>query len=171
MAKRIYETAAGKSLSAWVILKGSRVVAVVRAHYGNSGHVTVEVTQREAAYLRCEAAQAKLLKRALRSREAAYNQWALQRASAGGYGYDKTTAALAGLWIDGHKLTNHCGARIKSPKSNGGLWPEGSKARRGYRFANYVNKQDGSPAGYSDCYRQSGLDYLRDLGYEIVEAL
>jgi len=98
MAKRIYETAAGKSLSAWVILKGSRVVAVVRAHYGNSGHVTVEVTQREAAYLRCEAAQAKLLKRALRSREAAYNQWALQRASAGGYGYDKLSSCLSRIF-------------------------------------------------------------------------
>ena len=71
MSKYVRETAAGKSISAYVIMKGARHVATVQAHFSNGGRCLVNVWHTDG-------------------RE-------MQHASAGGYGYDKFTAALSGL--------------------------------------------------------------------------
>ena len=90
--KRISETAAGKSLSAWVVMNpGGLHVATVQAHFGPTGRTSVEVWNPHGA--------------------------AVQRGSAGGYGYDKLTEALRGLSIDGHLLTGHC-SRHRAPCPN-----------------------------------------------------
>lgn len=84
MAKLVAETAAGRSIRALVILneKGEEV-AKVHAHYSNSGRVTVDVFNFPGAYL--------------------------QQGVATGHGYDKFTAAIRGLVIDGHEILDHSG--------------------------------------------------------------
>lgn len=82
--KQVRETTAARSIRAIVIMRGKRHVATVQAHYGNS-RVSVDVWHTDGT--------------------------PLQQGSASGYGYDKFTAALSGLTIDGHKMTDHCGAR------------------------------------------------------------
>lgn len=109
MTKYVSDTSAAKSVSAWIILnrKGQHV-ATVKAHYGNS-RVLVNV--------HCD-------------------KGGFQHATASGYGYDKFTAALSRLSIDGHKMTDHCEARLKPPR---GLpcFPSDYKPRKGYSLANY----------------------------------
>lgn len=196
MTKYVRETAAAKSISAWVILKGSRYVATVQAHFGNS-RVLVNIWQHGEE---------------------------MQSGTASGYGYDKLTAALAGLKIDGHELTDHC-SRLgapKPPKGNAGLFPRDYKPRAGFSLSNWTRASretgkrfhaydwndkarrelglpdDGrlisdsqfqtmadladnlkkaweeSPdyaEGYADCYRESGLKYLEKLGYSVHSAI
>lgn len=163
----IRESSAGQSLSAWVILnrKGEHV-ATVQAHYANSGGVTVNVRNHGDAA--CYA----------------YTVASLQVGRAGGYGYDKTTAALSGLYVDGVKLTNHCEERLPRPK--GCLWQDSDRARierKGYRLANWHGPRkagdptygrDGVPdeaSGWTDAYRESGLDILRAFGYRVIQAI
>lgn len=99
-----------------------------------------------------------------------------QKGTAGGYGYDKLTAALSGMTIDGHSLSDHCGADDKS-RAYLKAWhkataPEAKKKveenarKRGYYFANWQTDK-----GWSSCYRASGLDYLTALGYQLIYAL
>jgi hypothetical protein len=158
MPKYVSDTSAGKAISAWVILRGSREVATIRVFYGNS--CLVNVFQGTEAVARC----AKAVKMTTEGR-AAYDRFGFQRASAGGYGYDKLTAALSDLMIDGHLLTDYCGASKKRPAS--GAWPYKTKAPRGYRFANYSEEA----GGYTDCYRIQGLDYLKAIGYRVLQAI
>lgn len=151
----VSETSAGQSASAFVILKGKRHVANVTAAYGKGGRVLVNVFNYGSE-----------------NKSAPLN---MQHGSAGGYGYDKFTAALSGLEIDGHKLSNHCDGRKEPPK--GGVWPKGSKAPKGWHFANFSTRdRDGNdlPAelhGWESCYRESGLDYLKARGYRVIQAL
>lgn len=185
MTKYVSDTAAGKSLSAYVILnrKGEHV-ATVKAHHGNS---------RCTANVHC-------------------HRDGFQHATASGYGYDKFTAALAGLTIDGHRMSDHCGESLKRPKR--GYWLESDKIKRGYKLANYstfecatgkalhpydwqdmARKALGESAdyktvlrhsrelqiqaanrheiegGYRDCHRESGLRYLEALGYRVIQAI
>ncbi len=44
-----------------------------------------------------------------------------QAGSAGGYGYDKLTAALAGMTIDGYTMADHCGGGDGDRKKSGGV--------------------------------------------------
>jgi len=149
---QVRETAAGKSISAWVILNRKGVfVARVQAHYGQS-RVLVNVWTMTGDV-------------------------PLQEGSASGYGYDKFTAALSGLIIDGHKMTDHCGENRKPPKGHS-VWPDGTKAPKGYRFGNYVQKGHGDlfglpedAEGWTDCWRISGLEYLSALGYQVISAI
>lgn len=199
MSKFVSDTAAGKSLSAYVILnpKGQHV-ATVKAHFSNAGVCLVNVHCTRDGF---------------------------QYARASGYGYDKFTAALSGLTIDGHKMSDHC-SKDGAPKPPRGrvTFPSGHKPRKGYALANYasVSRKTGravhsyhwideakaalgySPAlleksddaavwdaiceraaelekawrasddceqGYTSCYRLSGLDYLKDLGYRVIQAV
>ena len=137
--RQVRETAAGSSIRAIVIMRGKRHVATVQAHYGNS-RVSVDVWHTDGT--------------------------PLQQASASGYGYDKFTSALSGLTIDGHTITDHCGARKKPPRG-AKVWPSDAKAPRGYRFANWSAEL----GGYRDCYRESGLKYLEAIGYTVIDAI
>lgn len=124
----VLETAAAKAISAYVVLnrKGENV-AIIRAHFGNS-RVLVNVHDNKAGF---------------------------QHGTASGYGYDKFTAALRGLTIDGHELSDHCGARIKPP--NGArVFPSNYKPRKGYTLANYCTV-DAATGNRLDSYHWRNL--------------
>ena len=161
MSKYVSKTKAGKSISAYVILKGKRQVATVRVHYGDTGRVLVNVWQDSDAYTR----SARKAGYKVSDREA-HDLFAFQYASAGGGGYDKLTAALGGMWIDGHKLTDHCAVQ-KIPPKGSCVFPVGYTAPKGYTLANWRSDK----AGWGSCFRLSGLDYLKDRGYIVVQAI
>jgi hypothetical protein len=168
--KYVSDTKAGKSISAYIILnKKGKEVATVRAHYSDGGNVLVNIFQSSETH-------------------------GFQAGSAGGYGYDKFTAALSGLQIDGHKLTNHCGESKKMPK--GGF--RAAKPPRGWMFNNRALFTDRKtlatdterdeweekigrfhnhnlPPGWyyapTSCYRNEGMNYLRSFGYRILKAI
>ena len=107
----VSECAAAKSVSAYVILNPKGVhVATLRAHHGGTCTVNVfqvgdvvNVRSYEAAGFRQgDMNRDKYLK-------AAHDAFGFQVGRAGGGGYDKFTAALSGMIIDGHKMTvdNH----------------------------------------------------------------
>lgn len=110
MTKYVSDTSAAKSVSAYIILnrKGEHV-ATVKAYFGNGGSCLVNVHDDKAGF---------------------------QYARASGYGYDKFTAALRGLTIDGHKLTDHCGESINPPRGKP-CFLDGYKPRKGFQLANY----------------------------------
>lgn len=106
------------------------------------------------------------------------------RGTAGGYGYDKFTAALSGLSIDGHKMADHSGrdeTSAKLLKAYGKARMAGedgdtafTRARKlGYYFTNWSEGgyQPNEWEGYQSCYRETGLDLLRTLGYRIIQAI
>lgn len=198
MTKYVSDTAAGKSVSAYVILnrKGEHV-ATVKAHWGNS---------RCLVNVHCDKA-------------------GFQAATASGYGYDKFSAALSHCTIDGHEMSDHCGKALKPPKGRF-VWPRDAKAPKGYWFVNWCtvdaktgNRRDSyhwrdlalriwreengldestypesqetwdyvarngrrlaseasergdTAEGWQDCYRLVGLDYLKALGYRVIQAI
>lgn len=147
--KQVRETKPGKSLSAWVILKDGKRVATVQAAYLDSGSVWVDVW---------DDAKGEISK----------------QGRAGGGGYDKFMAALSGAVIDGHVITDHCGARLPFPD---GLkcFPEDFKAPAGYHLANWIRGDLGGDfqkmQGYRDCYKSPGLRYLEEIGYQVIQAI
>lgn len=161
MVKYVSETKAAKAISAHVILHGARVVAVVKIHHG-TGRKFCNIHQRSEAW-RKSAAMYGIDVSTRVGEETGHDRFSFQYASASGYGMDLTNQMLAGLWIDGHKLSDNCGEWLQRPDA--GHWPRDAVAPPGYRFANY------GADGPTDCYRTPGLDYLRDFGYEIVTAI
>lgn len=95
---------------------------------------------------------------------------------AGGYGYDRFTAALSGASIDGVRLHDHCGqdestAKILHAYHKGRIDVETAKKRAhriGARFANAGHGPDGK---YMSLYYESGLERLRVMGYRIIQPL
>lgn len=157
--KYVNETSAGKAISAWVILKRHRHIATIRASYSNGGRVLVNVFNNG-------------------DKNRSAEKIPFQHASASGYGYDKLTAALSGLVIDGHTLSNHCGVSLKRPAS--GLWPRDFTPPKGYHMANFTTSKwvndervelPKDEQGYSDCYKHSGLEYMKALGYTVIRAI
>lgn len=118
-------------------------------------------------------------------KEQARELWGNQSATAGGYGYDKRTAALAGLVIDGHTLADNCGnvpeaaaAKDRLMKAylaqpvKGGVVPYretydwiGKAAKLGARFANWRGDT------YTSLHFEPGLSRLEMLGYTVIEAI
>lgn len=179
----VRETAAGKSIKAFVILdrKGAEV-ATVNCHFSDGGVCLVNVWQSTAPALKSQAAFAKANPQAKPSKD---RDFYFQHAKASGYGYDKETSALSGLYIDGHLLTDHC-SRLGAPKPPKGrkTFPRDTKAPKGYSFANYADGaktfHDGTrfhpdmpetESGYADCYRDSGLKFLTAIGYRVHQAI
>lgn len=191
--KHVRETTAGKSISAYVILnpKGEHV-ATVQSHYANGGTVTVDVWNiGDKATLKTALAMGYSVDEKGHLIDAKgvnmglypYCVAGLQQGRAGGGGYDKFTAALRGAVIDGHKMTDHCGESRKPPKGRK-TWPRDAKAPKGFRFANWIDgsrkAHDGSrmyphipegESGYASCYRESGLEYLKAIGYRVIQAI
>ena len=68
--------------------------------------------------------------------------------------------------IDGHKLTDHCQESLPKPA---GLdyFPYDFDVPAGYSLANYRKDVH----GWNDCYRDAGLDYLKSLGYSVIQAI
>jgi len=110
MVKFVRESAAGKAISAWAITNGrGECVAKVQAHFAPSGGVSVDVFDS--------------------GRD-------VQHGSAGGYGYDKLTAALSGLVVAGHTLADHCDVSLRPPRGLPGFPPD--YRRKGYQTANHM---------------------------------
>lgn len=120
-SKYVQDTAAAKSVSAYIVTdKKGAFVAKIQAHYSNSGRCLVNVFDTEEGF---------------------------QSASAGGYGYDKFAAALSGLKIAGHKMSDHCGTEgvPKMPKGRK-TYPKDFKVKKGYTLANWcsISKETGA---------------------------
>lgn len=162
MAKRIRETAAGKSISATVVLRADGThVATVQFHYANSGNVMCDVWHHGA-----DNPTRKALDDA--------KDWGPTQRRAGGGGYDKATACLSGVEIDGHRLCDHCGERLAKPE---GLdhFPADHVPPPGYRHANWRRAPGGGgphpEGGWTDCYKDHGLRYLESIGYRVIQAI
>lgn len=123
---------------------------------------------------------------------AAYDAMRMQQSSAGGYGYDKFAAALSGLVIDGHTIADHCGQVPEAEKARAALMRQYCKfhdysgertralengwdqaywnkraARIGASFANYNTEKE----RFTSLHFTSGLDRLRELGYQVIQAI
>ena len=136
--------------TAYIVLnKKGEHVATVNYRYGSGGGVQCDVFQRDEL---------------------------VHQKKAGGYGYDKITAALAGAVIDGYRIADHCGhAEAAGEKARARLiaaykrnpaahtyqdW-SARASRIGCRWAN----------GMESLFFSSGLDRLSDLGYRVLRAL
>lgn len=146
--KKIRELMAAKKINAEVILKDGRQVATVQTHYGNSGTVRVDV----------------------------YGTFKLiYQGKAGGVGYDKRVAALAGAEIDGVKIHDHCGTdketeAILEEYHSGKIGLEEAEERAdkiGAGFANWNNKT----GKFSSLHYYSGLRRLKVMGYTVIRAI
>ncbi|WPZ36729.1 hypothetical protein T8K17_11345 [Thalassobaculum sp. OXR-137] len=125
--RRFHDFAATKNISVYVVMKGARHVATVRVHHGGTCFVEV-----------CNFGK---------------GPDTVQTGSASGGGYDKFTAALSGLVIDGATMTDHC--------------TKGRKGAKDVFGANYnLETRD-----YSDWYILPGLDRLKARGYRVVTAV
>ena len=178
--------------SAWVVLnpKGEHV-ATITAQYPRDGAGRVQVNVRNitlSAQQRTADRYAATYGKRLIDRDATdaggLHLW-FQAASASGYGYDKTTAALAGLIVDGHTLADHCGRVPEAETAKARLLAAYQKARAagtgdfsqagwdakarkiGARFANWSREA----GGYTSLHFESGLDRLRTLGYTVIDVL
>lgn len=210
MAKQVRETTAGAAISAFVILnKKGEHVATVNAHYGAGGRVSVDVWNIGDAVTRSfetarrigrlsDAALAKHASRApdyyadqdRREQWAAHELFGLQQASAGGYGYDKFAAALAGLIIDGHTIANHCGqvpecekarqrilAQYKKAARAGQKWLDSDRKKWqkkadaiGAHFCNW-RTDEGGACYWNDLHFSAGLSRLEAFGYRVIQAI
>lgn len=175
--KYVSETNAGKSISAFIVLdKTGKQVAKIQVFYGSTVLVNVWAQQLDGLWGN------------------------IQIGRAGGYGYDKFTAALSGMEIMGIKLNDHCGQDNKTKailKNYIKAVKEGKPTEKymlqakkiGAHFANYSTyfKVDGKyienynfegdkettekTMFYNSLYYSSGLDRLRDLGFTVLQAI
>lgn len=110
---------------------------------------------------------------------------------AGGWGYDKATAALSGAVIEGYRIADHCGyveaagekkreallkaymRRVKagemSREDHAAF--EKKAARIGCRFANWNTPAVGLPHSWGSLHNESGLGRLEMLGFRVITAL
>lgn len=206
MAKQVRETKEGAAISAYVVLnKKGEQVATINAHYSNGGTVSVDVWNIGEAVDRSFATACKTNKvtakqiakmaeqapdyykeESERIAWAARDLFGLQQSKAGGYGYDKFAAALAGLIIDGHTMANHCGQVPEAEKKRQALikqyqkaiaaganaaakeWRE--KARRiGCDWANW-DVSAPIPC-WRSLYFASGFNRLEYFGYRVIQAI
>lgn len=157
-----------------VLNKKGEHVATVQFRYGSGGGVQCDVWSRKEG-----------------------ETWLslTHQQKAGGYGYDKAAAALAGAVIEGYKLANHCGhveaagekkraALLKAYKrrANSGLPMtreehaefEKKAARIGCRFANWGAvglAEGGNSNAWQSLHNESGLGRLEMLGFRVITAL
>lgn len=206
MAKQVRDTTAGAAISAYVVLnKKGEHVATVNAHYSNGGTVTVDVWNHGRAVdrsfetarkngrvsdktLAAHAAKAPDYYREPVEREewAARDLFGLQQSRAGGWGYDKFAAALAGLIVDGHTIAGHCGNVPEDEKKRAALmraytravesgqsgndkaWRE-KAARIGCHFTNWGSCGVGERWG--SLYFAHGLSRLECFGHKVIQAI
>lgn len=168
--KYILESAAAQQISAWAIInkKGERVARVLALYpKDGAGRVTVEVHH-------IHRVGVEFVK--------------IQQGTACGYGYDKFTAALSGLTIDGIKMMDHCQrddkakrleAQIHKLAKNEQITQDEAQAKArkiGAVVANWWAMRDDRAAGVKDgekcrVYTISGLEQLTAKGYTVWQVL
>lgn len=204
MATQVRDTAAGSSVTAVVIMnKKGKHVATVQSVRTGGGTVTVDVwahgdaaclanysTARRNGRITPEQWEKRVGKAPsyYHTREAA-EQWAafdafgLQQGRAGGGGYDKFAAALAGAIIDGHTIADHCGQVPEDEKARARLLAAQLKAgartaeerkawnakadRIGAHFCNW----DDTRQAFGSLHFVQGLQRLEAFGYQIITAI
>lgn len=144
--KQVRETAAGRSISAFVILKKGKEVATVQMHHSNGGTVTVDIWNGNNK---------------------------IQQSRAGGGGYDKKVAAMQGMTVDGIVLNDHCGEdkrteRIFKAYTEGKLSQEQAESKAKRIGANFANYRGGK---FTSLHLAGGLDKLSLLGYTVIQAI
>ena len=162
--------------SAYVVLnKKGEEVATVQLRHGSGGGVQCDVWSRKPGEKHLSLTHQK---------------------KAGGYNYDKRTAAMAGAMIEGFMIANHCGSvepagekkraalmRAYIKACAAGMTNEEERAwskkaeKIGCRFANY-SRADGTPVGpdgkgyrYTSLNNESGLGRLEMMGFRVICAL
>jgi len=90
--RQVRETKAAKSISAYIVLRDGKYIATIQFHFGDTGRVQCDV------YAPYELVH--------------------QRA-AGGYGYDKRTAAASGAIIGGYKIEDNGYEWYRQLEANG----------------------------------------------------
>ncbi len=177
MSKYVRDTKAAKSIAAYIVLKKGIEIATVNAHFSDGGKCLVNVwangenseKKNQSAYLKTYGKP---------SKEDMY----FQSGTAGGYGYDKFTAALSGCFIDGVMMSDHCGRDTASEKMLAAYikacagksviygsdfqksWNK-KAAKIGASFANWTE------SGYQSLHYASGLDKLKAAGYTVLQAI
>ena len=155
-----------------VLNKKGEHVATVQWRYGSGGGVQCDVWSRKDGYLQLT-----------------------HQKKAGGWGYDKAAAALAGAEIEGFRIADHCGsvepqgekkrtALLKAYKrrANAGFPMtredhaafEKKAARIGCRFANWgavCLAEGGESSAWQSLHNESGLGRLEMLGFRVINAL
>lgn len=140
--KYVSDTAAAKSISAYVILnKKGELVAKVQAHFSDGGTCTVNVFD--------------------------WHGKGFQRATASGYGYDKFAAALSGLEIDGVKIVDHGNSAKQEYKCDKTGRPRGKKLPPDVSGANYSSETK----DFTSWYIEPGLRRLEKRGYTVIQAI
>lgn len=202
MGKSIADRA---NVSASIVLnrKGEHV-ATVRTFYGSGGGVTVEVfnhgdrpqqrcldtalkigriTEKQLAARIANAVPDYYVTDEAKRSYVAYELFQSQTGRAGGYGYDKKTAALSGCIIDGHSIANHCGGVPEDEGKRAALmrayiadakagWPKGGSdnyaywrqraAKIGCSFANWSPSRADAEAEARVRHPEMGEDELRE---------
>ena len=198
MKKQVRDTAAGKSLSAYVILnKKGKHVATVNAHFSNASVCTVDVwnlgddnaARCLSTAMQTGAITEKQLQDAIVSAPNYYldhgarESWAacrffnLQQCRGG-----NLQDALAGLIVDGHTLNYHCQTPPELQKKTAALLKaykrahlKGTPTRAAFEEkakrmgARFANWT--TENGYSNLYYPAGLERLETLGYTVIQAL
>lgn len=171
--KYVSECAAAKQVSAYVILNPQgKHVATLRAFHGGTCIVNVFHVGNAPAIASLRASYTPAVSKIHKDTDdvtlakAAHDKYGFQVGRAPGYGYDKFTAALSGMIIDGHKMTDHSAASLSLPEGMTGF-PEGFKAPPGYALANWRREEK----NWMSCYRVAGLKYLEALGYDVIYAI
>lgn len=153
-----------------VLNKKGEHVATVQWRYGSGGGVQCDVWARNPG-----------------------EKWLslVHQKKAGGYGYDKAAASLAGAVIEGYKIADHCGyveaagekkreTLLKAYKRRvkaGGMSREDhtafekKAARIGCRFANWNTPAVGLPHSWGSLHNESGLGRLEMMGFRVINAL
>ena len=201
----VRESKAAKAISAFVILSptGEEVATVNVLH--TASRSVVNVWQSDAAAERsAEFANANrrapvvkhpdeiapfpfrcAVKIAPASRDYTADDFRFTFGKASGCGYDRKTAALSGLVIDGHPITDHCSRQGAPIGPDNGRFPTGYEPPKGFRLSNWFRvdhsrddrgryNESALPdgwEGYADCYRDSGLGFLSAIGYRVIQAI
>lgn len=133
--------------AAHVVIKNGEVRAIVQFLYTKAGMVYCQVIDK-------------------------INGGLIHEGKAGGYGYDKASAALAGAIIDGVKIYDHCSLPTENDKQIMRGLVEMHK-RWGYELARDEAAKHGARManGGENAYYEVGLDRLRVMGYKVIQAV
>lgn len=71
---------------------------------------------------------------------------------------------LDGMYIDGHLLSDYCAIRL-TPENE--FFSRDFVCPVGFELANYDPKLD----GWTSCFKKAGFEYLRALGYTVIQAI